>query len=202
MRLCLIQFLCPACIIALIVLTASATAQNQPPIVLKKELVWSLPDNEIASPQFSRDGSLVALVTRVHWADGDEAESLPESVFDKLEQRKQREPRFADPIIRVIDLKGNQVCEARYGTNPSISPDNKSIVFSRQKKPLTGMRTLAKTQAGNDIQLFDCEKKQARTIAEPPTGYFDNPIFLPDGHSIAYTVNEAVQRRNGRLSRY
>lgn len=188
---------CLSCAAVFVLSLASATAQTQPPIVPKKVLVWSLPDNEIASPQFSQDGSLVVLVTRVHWPDGDEAEGLPQSVFDKLEQRKQREPRFADPIIRVIDLNGNQVCEASYGTNPSISPDNKSIVFSRQKKPLTGMRTLAETQAGNDIQLFDCEKKQARTIAEPPTGYFDSPIFLPDGHSIAYTVNDAVNGAMG-----
>jgi WD40-like Beta Propeller Repeat len=187
------------CLVRIFVLlsAASVIAQSQSHIVPKKELAWSLPDNEIASPRFSPDGSLVALVSRVHWPDGDEAESLPESVFDKLEQRRAREPRFADPIIRVIDLKGNQVCEARYGTNPSISPDNKSVVFSRQKKPLTGVRALAETQASNDIQLFDCEKKQARTIAEPLTGYFDDPIFLLDGHSIAYTVNEAVNGAMG-----
>jgi WD40-like Beta Propeller Repeat len=118
-------------------------------------------------------------------------------VFEKLEQRKQREPRFADPIVRVVDLKGNQVCEARYGTNPSMAGDNKTVVFSRQRKPLTGMRTLAETQAGNDIQLFDCEKKQERTIAEPQDGFFDSPTFLPDGHSIAYTVNEAVNGAMG-----
>jgi hypothetical protein len=70
-------------------------------------------------------------------------------------------------------------------------------VFSRQKKPLTGLRALAETQAGNDIQVFDCERKEARTVAEPPTGYFDNPIFLPDGHSIAYAVNEAVNGAMG-----
>jgi len=187
------------CLVRIVVLlsAASVIAQSQPRIVPKKELAWSLPDNEIASPRFSPDGSLVVLVSRVHWPDGEEAESLPESVFDTLERRREREPRFADPIIRVVDLKGNQVCEARYGTSPSISPDNKSIVFSSQKKPLTGVRTLAETQAGNDIQLFDCEKKQARTIAGPLTGYFDNPIFLPDGHSIAYTVNEAVNGAMG-----
>jgi dipeptidyl aminopeptidase/acylaminoacyl peptidase len=185
------------CTAVFVLSVASATAQSQPNVSLKKELVWSLSDNEIASPQFSPDGSLIVLVTRVHWPDGDEAEGLPESVFEKLEQRKQREPRFADPIVRVVDLKGNVVCEARYGTNPSIAADNKSIVFSRQLKPLTGMRTLAETQAGNDIQLFDCEKKQTRTIAKPPTGYFDSPIFLPDGHSVAYTANEAVNGAMG-----
>jgi hypothetical protein len=175
----------------------SGTAQSRPNVSLKKELVWSLPNNEIASPEFSPDGSLIVLVTRVHWPDGDEAEGLPESVFEKLEQRKQSEPRFSDPIVRVVDLNGNQVCEARYGTSPRIAADNRTIVFSRQLKPLTGMRTLAETQAGNNIQLFDCENGQARTIAEPPKGYFDNPIFLPDGHSIAFTVNEAVNGAMG-----
>ena len=68
---------------------APATAQSQPNVSPKKELVWSLPNNEIASPEFSQDGSLIVLVTRVHWPDGDEAEGLPESVFEKLEQRKQ-----------------------------------------------------------------------------------------------------------------
>jgi hypothetical protein len=192
-----IRSLCLGCVAIFLLSVASATAQSQLNVSLKKELVWSLPDNEIASPQFSPDGSLIVLVTRVHWPDGDEAEALPESVFEKLEQRKQREPRFADPIVRVVDLKGNQVCESRYGTNPSMAADDKTIVFARQLKPLTGMRTLAETQAGNDIQLFDCGKKQARTIAKPPIGYFDSPIFLSDRHSIAYTVNEAVNGAMG-----
>jgi hypothetical protein len=164
---------------------------------VSKELVWSLPESEITSPQFSDDGNFIVLVSRTHWPDGDEAEGLPEAFFKKLEARKRREPRFADPIVRLIDLKGDAVCEVRYGTNPRISPDNKSIVFSHQKKPITGLRPLADTLAGNDIQVFDCEKKEARTIAEPTTGYFDTPIFLPDGHSIAFTVNEAVNGAMG-----
>jgi hypothetical protein len=192
-----IQSLSLACIGILSLIGVSATANGQASSSLKKELVWSLPETEIASPQFSADGNFIVLVSRVHWPDGEEAESLPETFFKKLEARKHREPRFADPIIRLIDLKGNPVCEVRYGTNPSITADNKSIVFSRQRKPITGLRPLAATLAGNDIQLFDCEKKEARTIAEPQTGYFDNPIFLPDGQSIAYTVNEAVNGEMG-----
>jgi hypothetical protein len=193
---CSICTLALSCIV-LFLSVASATAQSQSTIAVKKELIWSLPDNEIASLQFSPDDNFIVVVSRVHWPDGDEAEGLPEAFFSKLEARKRREPRFADPVIRLIDLKGNPVCEVRYGTNPSISTDNKSIVFSRQKKPLTGLRPLAETQAGNDIQLFDCERKEARTVAEPSTGYFDNPIFLPDGHSIAYSVNEAVNGAMG-----
>ena len=154
-----LQVLCLIYTVLLLSSVQSATAQSQSNIAVKKELVWSLPDNEIASPKFSPDGSLVALVTRVHWPDGDEAESLPESVFDKLEQRKQREPRFADAIIRVIDLKGNPVCEARYGTNP------------RQKKPLT---RLAREGAcgmasplphGNPSRILRIEKCPSRRIS-------------------------------------
>ncbi len=172
-----------------------SSGQAKSPVT--RELVWSFPESEIASPQFSADGNFIVLVSRVHWPDGYEAESLPQSFFTKLEARKRRDPRFADPIIRLIDVKGNQVCEVRYGTNPTIAEDNKSIAFSRQRKPITGTRTLAETQAGNDIQVFDCEKKEARTIAEPTTGFFDNPILLPDGHSLAYTVNEAVNGAMG-----
>lgn len=191
------RFLLLVFILAFFLLSVFARAQNASPTIPHKDLVWSLPDNEVGPPRFSPDGTRVALVTRVHWPDGDEAEGLPESVFKKLQQRKELDPRFADPIVRVVDLKGNQVCEVRYGTNPSIAADNNSVVFARQRKPLTGMRLLAETQAGNDIQLFDCEKKEVRTLAVPSAGYFDNPIFLPDRHSVAYTVNEAVNGAMG-----
>jgi Tol biopolymer transport system component len=159
---------------------------------VKPALNWSRPGNEITSPQFSKDGNLIVLVTRVHVPDGGEAEGLPESYFKELEERQKREPRFADPVIELIDLKGETVCEVSYGWNPSISPDNKSLVYSRQKNPITGLRILAETQAGNDIQVFDCEKQQARLVAEPDSGYLDNPLFFPDGNSIVYTQNEAV----------
>lgn len=157
----------------------------------KRELVWSEPENEISSPEFSSDGNFIVLVTRAHWPDGHEAEGLPEDYFQKLEKRKQDNPRFADPVTKLIDLKGNTVCEVRYGTSPAVSSDNKTIAFSRQKKPITGLRALAETLQGNDIQTFDCEKKQARTIAEPDAGYLDNPIFLTAG-SLSYTRNEAT----------
>ena len=160
-------------------------------------MVWSLPENEISSPQFSADGNFVVLVTRVHWPDGDEAENLPDGFFKGLLDRKARDPRFADPIIRLIDSSGHTVCEARYGTNPVVSPDNKKIAFSRQKKPISGLRPLAETLAGNDIQIFDCEKKETFTLAQPDGGYLDDPIFFADGKSIVYTTNEAT---NGAMS--
>jgi WD40 repeat protein len=159
---------------------------------VKRELTWSLPGNEIRTPQFSVDGNLIVLVNRVHVADGGEAEGLPESYFSALKERQRKDPRFADPIIKLLDLHGKTVCEVSYGWNPSISPDNKSLVYSRQKKAITLLRELAETQAGNDIQVFDCEKKQSRLVARPDTGYLDNAFFFSDGNSIVYTENEAV----------
>ena len=92
------------CTVMLGLIGASATTLSQSHISLKKELVWSLPENEIASPQFSADGKFIVVVSRVHWPDGEEAEGLPETFFAKLEARKRREPRFADPVIRLLDL--------------------------------------------------------------------------------------------------
>jgi hypothetical protein len=178
----------------LMVCSSASLAQN--PIV-KRDIVWPQPESEISSPRFSPDGNFVVLVTRVHWPDGAEAEGLPESFFKGLEARKARDPRFADPVIKLVDLSGRSVCEVRYGANPSVSPDNKRIAFSRQKKPITGLRSLADTLDGNDTQIFDCEAKQTLTVAEPISGYLDDPVFLSDGESIVYTTNEAT---NGAMS--
>jgi hypothetical protein len=190
-------FACMAFFLFLVVIASDASAGGQDSLLIKRDLVWSRPECEVDSPRFSDDGNFIVLATRVHWPDAAEAEGLPDSFFVKLTERKRKNPRFADPVIRLIDLKGNQVCEVRYGSHPSISPDHKRIVFSRQKKSISGLRLLAQTLAGNDIQVFDCEKKESTTIAEPDRGYLDNPIFLPDGNSIAYTMNEAVNGAYG-----
>jgi hypothetical protein len=101
-------------------------------------------------------------------------------------------PRFADPNIKVIALSGKVVCEAQYGWNPTLSQDNKRVVFSEQVKPITGYRELASPQSGNGIRMFDCETKELTKIADPDTGYLDPPFFSSNGESIVYTQNEAV----------
>jgi hypothetical protein len=164
---------------------------------VKRDLVWSQPESEISSPRFSPDGNFIVLETRVHWPDGDEAEMLPEAFFKQLKARQAKDPRFADPVIKLVDLNGQTVCEAHYGTHPSVSSDNKTIAFSRQNKPITGLRSLAETLDGNDIQMFDCESKRSRTLAKPGAGFLDDPIFAGDGQSVMYTVNEAT---NGAMS--
>lgn len=181
----------------LLVVETPQAGNGQAAGALKQELTWSRPESEIHSARFSNNGRLLLIVTRVHWPDGHEAEGLPESFFKNLEHRKSEDPRFADPVIQLIDMTGQTVCEVRYGTNPALSVDSKTIAYARQNKPLTGMRSLAETMAGNDIQLFDCDTKKAETIATPSSGYLDTPQFVGDGSSVIYTVNEAVNGAMG-----
>lgn len=131
-------------------------------------------------------------MTQTYWPDGGEAAGLPDSFLGVLAAKAKTNPRFADPNVKVIGLDGRVVCEAQYGWNPTLSPDDKHIVFSDQLKPITGHRELAASESGNGIRLFDCEKKQTTKIADPRTGYFDEPFFSSDGTSVVYTQNEAV----------
>jgi len=131
-------------------------------------------------------------VTRGYSPDGCDAEGLPDSYFKALEAKEKANPRFADPVIKVIDLRGNIACEVKYGWHPSLSRDSKRLVFSEQVKPITGLRALAATMEGNGIRMYDCASKQIVKIADPHTGYLDNPFFSPGGGSIMYTYDEAV----------
>lgn len=176
----------------LIALTHGASTSGEVTVSLKTVLTWSRPGNEIDSISFSPDGKFIVLVSREHEADGAEAEGLPESYFKVVEERNRKDPRFADPVARVIGLDGKTVCEIAYGWNPNISPDNKTVAYSRQKKPITGFRLLAETQEGNDIQAFDCETRQSKLIAAPAKGYLDNPVFVEGGSALLYTQNEGV----------
>jgi len=178
--------------LALLLLIASQGLNGQSGFPLKRELVWSEPGEEIATPQFSPDGNFVVLVTRAYWPDGGDAEGLPDSFFKKLSAKAKANPRFADPVVKVVDLTGKVVCEVQYGWNPSLSRDDKRVVFAEQVKPITGFRELASPQAGNGIRMFDCETKELTKIADPDTGYLDTPFFSPDGGSIVYSENEAV----------
>ena len=152
---------------------------------------------EILSPQFSPDGQFIVLVTRGYWPDGADAEGLPDSNFDKLQARAKADPRFADPVVQLIALNGKVVCEVKYGWNPSVSPDDRHIVFSEQVKPITGFRELASPLAGNGIRMFDCRTKEVTWIADPGEGYLDKPFFSADGSTVFYTLNEAVNGANG-----
>ena len=165
---------------------------GQSQVPANRELVWSAPGQEILTPQFSADGNFIALVTRGYVPDGADAEGLPDSFFKALRAKEKANPRFADPVIKVVDLRGNITCEAKYGWSPSFSTDAKRLVFSEQVKPITGFRALASPMEGNGIRMHDCGTGQTVKIADPHTGYLGRAFFSPDGGSIVYTDNEAV----------
>jgi hypothetical protein len=173
-------------------LVSALAVDAQTETAVTRELVWPAPANEIRAPQFSPDGKFLVLVTRAYWPDGGDAEGLPDSFFKQLEAHAKADPRFADPVIKMISLAGKVVCEVKYGWNPSISSDDKRLVFTEQLKPITGFRELASPQAGNGIRLYDCGTSQLTRVADPETGYLDRAFFTPDGRSIVYTENEAV----------
>jgi hypothetical protein len=173
-------------------------AERKAEALVKRELVWSAPGQEILAPLFSWDGDLLTLVTRGYIPDGADAEGLPHSFFKALEAKEKINPRFADPVIKVINLKGGVICEVKYGWNPALARDNRRVAFSEQVKPITGFRALASPMDGNGIQMYDCESGQTVAVAQPPhTAYLDRPLFSPDGGSIIYTVNEAVNGAYG-----
>jgi hypothetical protein len=182
----------PSLVLLIAVLVSTHSANGQSQLLLKKEFIWSAPGGEILTPKFSPDGNFIVLVTRAYWPDGGDAEGLPDSFFKKLADHAKADPRFDDPVIKVVALNGNVACEAQYGWNPSLSRDDKRLVFSEQVKPITGFRGLASPMSGNAIRMYDCGTRQLTRIADPRTGYLDAPFFSPDGRSVVYTENEAV----------
>jgi hypothetical protein len=183
---------CPVLLLLIAVLVSTHSANGQSQLPLKRELMWSAPGGEILTPKFSTDGNFIVLVTRAYWPDGGDAEGLPDSFFKKLADQAKADPRFDDPVIKVIALNGNVACEAQYGWNPSLSSDDKRLVFSEQVKPITGFRGLASPMSGNAIRMYDCGTRQLTRIADPHTGYLDTPFFSPDGGSVVFTENEAA----------
>jgi hypothetical protein len=167
----------------LALLFAAGRLGGQAQSATKREFVWSAPGQEILAPRFSPDGEAIALVTRAHGS--------PES------KAEEANPRFGDPVVKVIDAHGNVICQAKYGWRPSLSPDHRRVVFSEQVKPITGLRGLASPMEGNAIRMYDCETKQTLKIADPRVGYLSSPFFSAEGGSIIYTNNEAINGSMG-----
>src|SRR5580692_1747993 len=105
----------PALVLLIAVLVSTHSANGQSQLLLKREFMWSAPGGEILTPKFSPDGNFIVLVTRAYWPDGGDAEGLPDSFFKKLADHAKADPRFDDPVIKVVALNGNVACEAQYG---------------------------------------------------------------------------------------
>jgi hypothetical protein len=159
-------------------------------------LRWTAPNTQVHSVRFGPHGEL-AIVAAYLYPDGHLAETYSTRELAALRRRAKREPRFADPVIHVLAPDGKETCTVRYGWSPAVSPDGRAVAYQHQKRPITGLRALAETLAGDDIRIHDCSTGAGVVIAEPKTGYFGRPSFLPDGKHLVFSHEDAVSGAYG-----
>ena len=153
---------------------------------------WKLPDYELYSPQFSGSNSEIVLVQMRHTPDGHEAEEMPEEVLEKVNEEIKKNPRYADPEVIMLKVGSGLPMRIDWGRSPAISFDANKIVYSYQKKPISGFRPLAQSLESNDIRLFDRLSKTYTILASPTKGHLSDPIFSPDEKSVVYSLADAV----------
>src|SRR5690349_16118168 len=93
-----------------------STVESLPSV--KRILVWPAEGQGSLTPRFSADGRFIVLNTRGYEPDGDDAEGLPDSFFKDLEVKEKANPLFAVPVIKVINLNGEVLCESQHGWSP------------------------------------------------------------------------------------
>ena len=147
------------------------------------------------------DGLEVAVTLKVHIPDGHEAES--ETQAQTLERRNhmeaqiRKDPRAFDPVVTIVKLADGKIERVDFGYEPDFAPDGASLAFQFQKKPISGFRALARAMAGNEIRIWDRKTRRTRVLATPTQGSFGSPSFAPDGRTVAFGLQEAV---NGAYS--
>lgn len=136
--------------------------------------------------------SKIAFVRKLHEPDFHEAESFSESELQKIHGQKDTNPRWADPEVTLVDLDGRNRQTVDFGWSPEPSSAGDKIYYVHQKKPISGLRVLAKSQEGNELFVFDRASGEKKLVVAPTTGYIDNPISSPSGDQIAYSLCDAT----------
>ncbi len=136
--------------------------------------------------------SKIAFVRKLHEPDFHEAESFSESELQKIHGQKDTNPRWSDPEVTLVDLDGQNRQTVDYGWSPEPSSTGDKIYYIHQKKPISGLRVLAKSQEGNELFVFDRISGEKKLVVAPTAGYIDNPISSPSGDQIAYTLCDAT----------
>jgi WD40-like Beta Propeller Repeat len=171
--------------------SGNATPVAAPSKAVRESLRWSLPNSRIVSARFGPGGRL-AVVTEALYPDGHLAETYSKDELDRLQERAKREPRFADPVIRVLSPAGKETCTFGHGWSPALSDDGRFVTYENQKQPITGLRRVAEVLAGNGIRIHDCVTGEETTVAEPQSGHLAEPSFLADGQHIVFSYQEAI----------
>jgi WD40 repeat protein len=153
---------------------------------------WHEADTEIYSPSFSKNGDELAIVRKRHIPDFHEAEEISEAERKKRSAPIEKNERYADPEVVILKIGAKKATRIDWGWSPAFSPDSQQVVYAFQKKPISRLRVLAETQAGNDIRLFRRETKAISVLVTPTTGYLSDPIFAPDGKRVVYSLSDAI----------
>ncbi|MBT9583525.1 hypothetical protein IV102_09245 [bacterium] len=151
---------------------------------------WTQPDTEILGVCPDSTGSKVAVVRRLHWPDGHQAEGA-EKKLAALQRRAKKEPRFQDPELVLLQVSG----EARlidWGWDPDFSPGGDRLCYIHQATPATGQRILAATLYGNWLEEWTEASGQHRVLARPQAGSLASPVYSPDGQRLLYELQAAV----------
>lgn len=173
-------------------LAIASGAANAKAVKPEFRKIWSAPNTEINSPEFSRDGKHIAFCRKIHSPDGHEAESYSNDELNKRAQKSKKDSRWEDPEIVCLSLQDGRVERIDYGWSPIFGHDPQTIFFVHQVKPISGLRVLAATQKGNEICSFNRHTKKLKVLAKPDTGYLDHPLLSPDGRLLAYSICDAV----------
>jgi len=160
-------------------------------------LIWKAEGKTIEGIKFSKNGSFVGFSSQVYWPDGHMAESFSKSYFDKLKKSQENDPRFADPIIYLVNMKGELKCSIKYGWKPEINSDGRIVYYTFQKNPISGKRRLAETLKGNEIHFFDCSKKQDIILSKPQSGYLDDAKLINNDQEVLFSINKPVNGAYG-----
>jgi dipeptidyl aminopeptidase/acylaminoacyl peptidase len=163
----------------------------------KPAWTWQEPNVEIYQPSFSADGKEIVLVRKRHIPDYAEAEGLSEAELKKRTAPIDENMRYADPEIVILKIGDPKAKYVDWGWSPVFSPDGSNIVYAFQEKAISRFRILAESMAGNDIRIYNRADTTSRVLAEPKSGYLDEPIFSPDGTKIIYSFCDATNGAYG-----
>jgi hypothetical protein len=177
-----------------ILLTFTVCAFGQTPKVTKY-FDWYKKNYIIQNPSFAHSDTEILFVRQFYIPDGHDAEGR-EQYVESLLSKADKEKRFADPVVSILNLKTKRLTQVDYGWTPSFSSDDKKIIYSYQTVPISGKRVLAETLNGNKIKMYNRLSKQYEIIASPEQTFLLDPIFL-DSTSIIYKVGEAVNGAYG-----
>ena len=157
---------------------------------------WHESNTELYSPEFSLDVTEIVLVRKRHGLDGHEAELAPKARLREQTNLIESDERYEDPQIVVLDQYGlTDVID--WGWAPTFSADGKQVAYAAQTKPISGLRVLAGTLAGNEIRVRNRSSKTNRTLAKPETAYLSDPLFSPDGQYVVYSIGGATNGAYG-----